>query len=72
MRLGISNRVEARAKAIGLRVMIKALGVWTLVAPVVADETCLSPYMPKITGQEEFIYVWTLGNEGGAMDRINW
>ena len=29
-----------------------------------ADETCQSPYMPKITGQEEFIYVWTLGEEG--------
>ncbi|AVO39797.1 selenium-binding protein SBP56-related protein [Pukyongiella litopenaei] len=29
-----------------------------------ADETCQSPYMPKITGTEEFIYVWTLGVEG--------
>jgi selenium-binding protein 1 len=29
-----------------------------------ADETCLSPYMAKITGQEDFIYVWTLGVEG--------
>jgi selenium-binding protein 1 len=29
-----------------------------------ADETCMSPYMPKITGQEDFIYVWTLGVEG--------
>jgi len=29
-----------------------------------ADETCMSPYMAKITGQEEFIYVWTLGVEG--------
>ncbi len=29
-----------------------------------ADETCQSPYMAKITGQEEFIYVWTLGMEG--------
>jgi methanethiol oxidase len=33
-------------------------------ATVRADETCMSPYMPKITGQEEFIYVWTLGMEG--------
>lgn len=30
----------------------------------VADETCLSPYMPKIKGQEDFVYVWTLGVEG--------
>ncbi len=29
-----------------------------------ADETCMSPYMAKITGQEDFIYVWTLGVEG--------
>jgi selenium-binding protein 1 len=29
-----------------------------------ADETCLSPYMAKIVGQEDFIYVWTLGMEG--------
>jgi selenium-binding protein 1 len=32
--------------------------------PAQADETCLSPWMPKITGQEEFVYVWTLGVEG--------
>jgi selenium-binding protein 1 len=29
-----------------------------------ADETCLSPYMAKITGSEDFVYVWTLGAEG--------
>lgn len=29
-----------------------------------ADETCQSPYMPKITGVEEYVYVWTLGMEG--------
>ncbi len=29
-----------------------------------ADETCMSPYMAKITGQEDYIYVWTLGTEG--------
>lgn len=31
---------------------------------VLADETCMSPYMPKITGQEDFVYVWTLGVDG--------
>ena len=25
--------------------------------PVSADETCQSPYMAKITGEEEFVYV---------------
>jgi selenium-binding protein 1 len=29
-----------------------------------ADETCLSPYMAKIVGQEDFVYVWTLGLVG--------
>jgi methanethiol oxidase len=29
-----------------------------------ADETCLSPYMPKIVGAEDYLYVWTLGIEG--------
>src|SRR5262249_28784306 len=29
-----------------------------------ADETCSSPYLSRIDGQEEFIYVWTLGVEG--------
>ena len=33
-------------------------------APVRADETCMSPYMPKITGQEDYVYVWTLGVDG--------
>jgi selenium-binding protein 1 len=29
-----------------------------------ADEPCQSPYVQKITGEEEFVYVWTLGVEG--------
>ncbi|MEH6585019.1 MAG: selenium-binding protein SBP56-related protein [Halioglobus sp.] len=32
--------------------------------PAIADETCMSPYMAKIEGQEDFVYVWTLGLEG--------
>ncbi|MCI0548316.1 MAG: selenium-binding family protein [Candidatus Rokubacteria bacterium] len=31
-----------------------------------ADETCQSPFLPKVTGQEDFIYVWTLGMKGVA------
>ena len=34
------------------------------VIPVNADETCMSPYMAKIVGQEDYIYIWTLGVEG--------
>jgi selenium-binding protein 1 len=29
-----------------------------------ADETCSSPYLARIDGQEEFVYVWTLGVDG--------
>src|SRR5947209_1480329 len=29
-----------------------------------ADETCSSPYLARIEGQEEFVYVWMLGVEG--------
>src|SRR5437762_9344040 len=29
-----------------------------------ANETCSSPYLARIDGQEEFVYVWTLGVEG--------
>ena len=29
-----------------------------------ADETCQSPYLPKLVGQEDFLYVWTLGVDG--------
>ncbi|WP_420840947.1 hypothetical protein [Bathymodiolus platifrons methanotrophic gill symbiont] len=32
--------------------------------PSYADETCQSPYMAKIVGQEDFVYVWTLGMQG--------
>ena len=28
------------------------------------DETCMSPYMAKIQGQEDYVYVWTLGTPG--------
>jgi selenium-binding protein 1 len=43
-------------------IAVLALAVST--APALADETCMSPYMAKIVGQEDFIYVWTLGAVG--------
>ena len=43
---------------------VLALGIVGGPLAASADETCQSPYMPKITGQEEFVYVWTLGMEG--------
>lgn len=61
-----------------MRCLLKQLGKLSIFAAVMsltittgvistdvqADETCQSPYMAKITGQEDFVYVWTLGVEG--------
>src|SRR6185436_11060188 len=41
-----------------------ALAALILAPGVRADETCSSPYLARIEGQEEFVYVWTLGVEG--------
>ena len=46
-----------------LRVGISLIGI-VFCMMLKADETCMSPYMPKIAGQEDFVYVWTLGMEG--------
>ena len=42
------------------------------VAPARADETCQSPFLPKVTGQEDYIYVWTLGVKGSRMATTAW
>ena len=48
-----------------LSITILSASIFLLgVAPATADETCMSPYMAKIVGQEDFAYVWTLGVEG--------
>jgi selenium-binding protein 1 len=39
-------------------------GLAGYLTPSRADETCSSPYLARIEGQEEFVYVWTLGVEG--------
>ncbi len=41
-----------------------SLSMLFISTPGQADETCQSPYMAKITGQEDFVYVWTLGMQG--------
>jgi selenium-binding protein 1 len=45
-------------------VFVGALGFIFNLGLVRADETCSSPYLARIEGQEEFVYVWTLGVEG--------
>ena len=42
---------------------LAATSLLMLARAATADETCLSPYMAKIVGQEDFVYVWTLGVE---------
>lgn len=57
--------ISAGARAGGATVSTCVAAVLLLLASEQqADETCMSPYMPKITGQEEFVYVWTLGVNG--------
>jgi len=52
--------------AITRGVFAAALALTLTFSPRVAraDETCSSPYLARIEGQEEFVYVWTLGVEG--------
>jgi selenium-binding protein 1 len=47
--------------------MAKSVGIllFLFAAATLADETCNSPYIAKlIKGQEDYVYVWTLGVEG--------
>ena len=51
-----------------IKKLLQALAISVMVfAPtytIQADETCMSPYIAKILGQEDYVYVWTLGVEG--------
>ncbi|HSR71136.1 MAG TPA: hypothetical protein VLL72_02030, partial [Kiloniellales bacterium] len=60
VRNALSRGVAAAASVVISGAVLVGVGS----APARADETCMSPYMAKITGQEEFLYVWTLGVEG--------
>ncbi|MES2561851.1 MAG: selenium-binding protein SBP56-related protein, partial [Pseudomonadota bacterium] len=59
MRLYNLHRTSSRAAA------ILALLAFAAASLVYGDETCNSPYISKlIKGQEDYVYVWTLGVEG--------
>ena len=45
-------------------IALLALPFAWIAGPAPADETCQSPYMPKLSGQEDYVYVWTLGVDG--------
>src|SRR3990172_738740 len=51
-------RRRTLARAVGLAAALVFVG------SALADETCQSPYLPRLTGQEDFVYVWTLGGDG--------
>lgn len=54
-----------RTKAVGIVAALAIGFAGVALAPAVyADETACSLYSPVIKGQEEFVYVWTLGVEG--------
>lgn len=62
-------RFPGRRMRRGLLAPLAAIGiaVCAVLAPLAAsaDETCNSPYMRNlIRGQEDYVYVWTLGVEG--------
>jgi selenium-binding protein 1 len=59
----MNRRIRLVSSALGgLALLVIAAGHGAGTAH--ADETCMSPYMAKIVGQEDFVYVWTLGVEG--------
>jgi methanethiol oxidase len=47
-----------------MRLSRLVVAVALLAVPALADEPCQSPYIQKLVGQEDFVYVWTLGMEG--------
>ncbi len=49
-----------------LRLLSAGIVVLGLLGSAAADETCQSPFLPKVTGQEDYLYVWTLGVKGVA------
>ncbi len=58
-------KLPALRLSINVTVLTIAASVMSLPrSTAFGDETCMSPYMPKITGQEDLVYVWTLGVEG--------
>lgn len=57
------TRFSVKSLAVAVSTTV-ALGVTALPATSIADETSCSPFTPLIKGQEDFVYVWTLGVKG--------
>jgi selenium-binding protein 1 len=58
------DRHESHVQAATQNSSLNPDGGFMSMVPASADEPCQSPYMAKITGEEQFVYVWTLGIEG--------
>ena len=52
--------------------LVALAGLLSTARLAAADETCQSPYLPKLAGQEDYVYVWTLGVEdvGDGSDKL--
>src|SRR5207247_5649164 len=64
MKRPIINHTHTGKCSLAIFAGVVALTLTSSPRVVRADETCSSPYLARIEGQEEFIYVWTLGVEG--------
>lgn len=53
-----------KIRSLSLVAAISSMAVIAASVTASADETCMSPFMPKITGQEDYVYAWTLGMDG--------
>jgi selenium-binding protein 1 len=64
MKTRTNNQLHATAISRCVLAGALALTFTFSLGAALADETCSSPYLARIEGQEEFVYVWTLGVEG--------
>ncbi len=58
------SKVTSGGLKAGVAALLTIALTGAMAIPAQADETCMSPYMAKIVGQEDYVYVWTLGMEG--------
>src|SRR6476646_3087051 len=70
MRTHFAQKEGASPQMVILALVLCIVAVVSVMAR--ADETCSSPYLARIEGQEEFVYVWTLGDEnvGDGSDKL--
>lgn len=60
----IKASTAAMMKITQLAVVGLTLGILAPITSAYADETSCSPFTPLLKGQEDFVYVWTLGEKG--------